>query len=75
MNPNHLAKGAIILALVYRAHTSKSLTPAGILVAVITATIHAVHPWNLPFALLISFYLVGNRATKVRIPLYQTPLC
>ncbi|KAH8676895.1 integral membrane protein DUF92-domain-containing protein [Tricladium varicosporioides] len=52
------------LALVYRAWSHKSLTPAGIIAAVLTATAHAVHPWNLPFALLIVFFLAGTRVTK-----------
>lgn len=55
-----------ILALVYRAHAHKSLTPPGILVAVLTAVAHAVHPWNLPFALLAVFFLAGTRVTKVK---------
>ncbi|KAH6675418.1 integral membrane protein DUF92 [Halenospora varia] len=55
-----------ILALVYRAWSHKSLTPAGIVAAVLTATAHAVHPWNLPFALLIVFFLAGTRVTKVK---------
>ncbi len=54
------------LALMYRAHTKKSLTPAGIVAAVITAISHAVHPWNLPFVLLIVFFLAGTRVTHVR---------
>jgi uncharacterized membrane protein len=56
----------VTLAMVYRAGSHKSLTPAGIVAAVITAAAHAVHPWNLPFALLIIFYLAGTRVTKVR---------
>lgn len=53
------------LALVYRAWSHKSLTPAGIVAATLTAIAHAVHPWNLPFALLIVFFLAGTRVTKV----------
>lgn len=55
----------VTLAMVYRAGSHKSLTPAGIVAAVITAAAHAIHPWNLPFALLIIFYLIGTRVTKV----------
>lgn len=55
-----------ILALVYRAWSHRSLTPGGIFAAVITATAHAYHPWNLPFALLCIFFLLGTKATKVR---------
>ncbi|KAI1424089.1 integral membrane protein DUF92-domain-containing protein [Xylaria sp. FL1777] len=54
------------LALVYRAHSHKSLTPFGIFVAALTATVHAIHPWNLPFVLLIVFFLAGTRATAVK---------
>lgn len=53
------------LALVYRAWSHQSLTPAGIVVAALTAVAHAVHPWSLPFALLIVFFLAGTRVTKV----------
>ncbi|OLN93059.1 Transmembrane protein 19 [Colletotrichum chlorophyti] len=54
------------LALVYRAWSHNSLTPAGIVAAVITAIAHAYHPWNLPFALLCVFFLAGTRVTKVK---------
>lgn len=53
-------------ALVYRAWSKKSLTPAGIFVAFLTAVAHAYHPWNLPFVLLATFFLAGTRATHVR---------
>ncbi|CZR60640.1 probable transmembrane protein 19 [Phialocephala subalpina] len=56
----------VTLAMVYRAWSHKSLTPAGIVAAVLTATAHAVHPWSLPFALLIVFFLAGTRVTKVK---------
>ncbi|KAI1773844.1 integral membrane protein DUF92-domain-containing protein [Hypoxylon cercidicola] len=54
------------LALVYRAYSHKSLTPLGIVTAALTATAHAVHPWNLPFVLLCVFFLAGTRATKIK---------
>ncbi|KAI0879110.1 integral membrane protein DUF92 [Hypoxylon argillaceum] len=54
------------LALVYRAHSRQSLTPFGIFVAALTAAAHALHPWNLPFVLLIVFFLAGTRATAVK---------
>ncbi|KAK4164831.1 transmembrane protein 19 [Cladorrhinum sp. PSN259] len=54
------------LLLVYRAYSKKSLTPAGIVAATATAIAHAVHPWNLPFVLLIVFFLAGTRATHVK---------
>lgn len=53
-------------ALVYRAYSHKSLTPAGLVAAALTAVAHAVHPWNLPFVLLVVFFLAGTRATKVK---------
>merc|ERR1711964_381555 len=56
----------VTLAMVVRAYSHKSLTPAGIVAAVLTAAAHAVHPWSLPFALLIVFFLAGTRVTKVK---------
>ena len=53
------------LLLVYRAYVNNSLTPAGIIAAVLTAIAHAIHPWNLPFVLLVVFFLAGTRATRV----------
>jgi uncharacterized membrane protein len=53
------------LALVYRAYSHKSLTPGGIIVAALTAAAHAVHPWNMPFVLLVVFFLAGTYVTKV----------
>ncbi len=55
------------LALIYRAYSKKSLTPAGIVAATVTAIAHAVHPWNLPFVLLAVFFLAGTRVTHVRL--------
>ncbi|KAK0615861.1 integral membrane protein DUF92-domain-containing protein [Bombardia bombarda] len=54
------------LLLIYRAHSRKSLTPAGIVAAALTAVAHAIHPWNLPFALLVVFFLAGTRVTHVK---------
>ncbi|GAB1313849.1 hypothetical protein MFIFM68171_04059 [Madurella fahalii] len=54
------------LLLVLRAYSKKSLTPGGILAATLTAVAHAVHPWNLPFVLLVVFFLAGTRATHVK---------
>ncbi|KAK4669164.1 uncharacterized protein QC763_200580 [Podospora pseudopauciseta] len=54
------------LALVYRAYSKNSLTPFGIFAAALTAIAHAVHPWNLPFVLLVVFFLAGTRATHVK---------
>jgi uncharacterized membrane protein len=53
------------LALVYRAYSRKSLTPLGIGVAALTAVVHALHPWNAPFACLVVFFLGGTAVTKV----------
>ncbi|KAF4595149.1 DUF92 domain protein [Ophiocordyceps camponoti-floridani] len=63
-------------ALVLRAWKQKSLTPGGILAAALTALAHAYHPWNLPFVLLLVFFLAGTRVThvkeKVKATLTQT---
>lgn len=61
-----------IAALVYRAHSKKSLTPGGIFAAFLTAAAHAVHPWNLPFVLLVVFFLAGTRATHVKQSIKST---
>ena len=34
-------------------------------VIVITAIVHAIHPWSAPFFLLVVFYLGATTATKV----------
>ncbi|CUS07126.1 unnamed protein product [Tuber aestivum] len=52
--------------LVARALSRNSLTTAGILSAILTAIIHALHPWNLPFVLLLTFYGLAMRATRVK---------
>ncbi|GAB0135394.1 hypothetical protein EsDP_00003734 [Epichloe bromicola] len=54
------------LALILRAWSKNSLTPAGIVAAALTAMAHAYHPWNLPFALLCVFFLAGTRVTHIK---------
>ena len=54
-----------VAALVYRAWARKSLTPFGLVVAGLSATAHALHPWSTPFLLLGVFYYGGTKATKV----------
>ena len=53
------------LALVYRAWSHKSLTPAGIAAMVLTAAAHSIHPWSIIFALPIVFFIAGTGVTKV----------
>ncbi|KFH45233.1 Transmembrane protein-like protein [Hapsidospora chrysogenum ATCC 11550] len=53
-------------ALIYRAWSKKSLTPAGLVAATLTAIAHAYHPWNLPFVLLCVFFLAGTRVTHIK---------
>ncbi|KAL1952944.1 hypothetical protein VTO42DRAFT_3928 [Malbranchea cinnamomea] len=55
-----------ISALVYRAYSRKSLTPLGIVVATLTAIVHAAHPSAAPFAFLTVFFLAGTAVTKVK---------
>lgn len=55
-----------ISALVYRAWSHNSLTTGGIIVAALTAVAHAIHPWNLPFGLLVVFFLAGTKVTKIK---------
>ncbi|RKU45685.1 hypothetical protein DL546_006272 [Coniochaeta pulveracea] len=58
--------GPAILLLCYRAYSKKSLTSGGIVAAALTAIAHAVHPWNLPFVLLVVFFLAGTRVTHIK---------
>ncbi|KAL9597129.1 MAG: hypothetical protein Q9219_005351 [cf. Caloplaca sp. 3 TL-2023] len=53
-------------ALVWRAYSRDSLTPTGIVVAALTAVVHAIHPWSVFFALLVVFFLGGTAVTKVK---------
>lgn len=55
-----------IIYVVYRAYSHKSLTPLGCLTAALTATIHALHPSPVPFTLLLTFFILGTTATKVK---------
>ena len=55
----------VTLGIVYRAWSHKTLTPTALVVATLTAAAHAVHPWNLPFVLLMVFFLAGSRVTRV----------
>ncbi len=55
----------VTAALVWRAYSRDSLTPAGIVVAALTAVVHAIHPWSVFFALLVVFFLAGTAVTKV----------
>jgi uncharacterized membrane protein len=65
-----------VAALVYRAWARKSLTPLGLVVAAISATAHALHPWSTPFLLLAVFYYGGTKATKVSSkPYFTFPSC
>jgi uncharacterized membrane protein len=56
----------ITVVICYRAWSHQTLTPVAIVTAALTAAAHAVHPWSLPFVLLMVFFLAGTRATKVR---------
>lgn len=56
----------ITLLLCYRAHSHNSLTPVGIITAALTAIAHGIHPWALPFVLLVVFFLAGTRVTKIK---------
>ncbi|QQK40491.1 DUF92 domain protein [Penicillium digitatum] len=56
----------LVLGLVYRAWSRKSLTSLGLVVAGCSAFAHALHPWSAPVALLAVFYLGGTKVTKVK---------
>ncbi|RMZ85551.1 hypothetical protein DV737_g572, partial [Chaetothyriales sp. CBS 132003] len=52
--------------LLLRAYRRKSLTTPGLIVAGLTATVHALHPSALAFTLLGVFFLLGTQATRVK---------
>ncbi|KAJ5980708.1 hypothetical protein N7481_008006 [Penicillium waksmanii] len=52
-----------VAALVYRAWARKSLTPLGLVVAGVSATAHALHPWSTPFWLLAVKHDIKARLT------------
>ncbi|KAI4242170.1 MAG: hypothetical protein L6R40_004213 [Gallowayella cf. fulva] len=60
-------------ALVWRAYSRNSLTPAGIVLATLTAIVHAIHPWSVFFALLVVFFLAGTAVTKVHLVVVFSP--
>jgi len=65
----HPLQIAITTVLVVHSSTKKKLTPDGIVAAVVTAVIHMLHPWGVFFYLLVTFFLAGTIATKVRLGL------
>jgi uncharacterized membrane protein len=54
-----------VAILVLRAWSNHSLTPVGLVVATLTAVVHALHPWPVFFVLLVVFFLGGTAVTKV----------
>ncbi|CAI7592651.1 unnamed protein product [Penicillium glandicola] len=56
----------LVVGLVYRAWSRKSLTPLGLVFAGCSASAHALHPWSAPVALLAVFYFGGTKVTKVK---------
>ncbi|PHH75229.1 hypothetical protein CDD82_4529 [Ophiocordyceps australis] len=55
-----------VALLVGYAWKKKSLTPLGLVAGALTGLVHAWHPWNLSFVLLLVFFLAGSRATRVK---------
>ena len=64
MNP--LLAVPLITILLVRAYANASLTPLGLLTALVTALAHACHPWSVFFGLLAVFYLGGTAVTRVK---------
>ncbi len=63
-----LVATAVTAVILARALLHGSLTPLGIVAALITAVAHALHPWPVFYALLIVFFLGGTTVTKVGSP-------
>ncbi|ODQ67469.1 hypothetical protein NADFUDRAFT_40626 [Nadsonia fulvescens var. elongata DSM 6958] len=58
-------RSLVILAMVYRAYKRRSLTPLGILAAILTGVVHSLHPWSVFLFLLLAFYVSGTIFTGV----------
>jgi uncharacterized membrane protein len=58
-----------IAVLSYRAHRRKTLTPAGIVSAIVVSSLYTIHPWGVFLRLLFTFYLTGTFLTKVYLDL------
>ncbi|KAF3906149.1 hypothetical protein ABW20_dc0100543 [Dactylellina cionopaga] len=68
-----LLSTALTVYASYRAYSHKSLTPLGILAALVTSIIHAIHPFStLTICLLFGFYFAGNSATKYKLAIKET---
>ncbi len=55
----------ITIVLVIQAWYRKSLTPEGIVAALVTAEAHVGHPWLVFYAYLVVFFITGTAVTKV----------
>ncbi|KAI9679299.1 MAG: hypothetical protein M1817_005319 [Caeruleum heppii] len=52
--------------LAYYSWSRQKLTPMGIIAAVLTGLVHAIHPWKAFYAFLIVFFIGGTAVTKVK---------
>ncbi|KAG5359849.1 Transmembrane protein 19 [Yarrowia sp. C11] len=72
MHTGKLLRVVALVEIARRAHKNKSLTPAGIVAAVITGIIHAVHPWSVCMVLLFAFYVPSSKFTKMKADFKST---
>ncbi|KAJ8098227.1 integral membrane protein DUF92-domain-containing protein [Lipomyces tetrasporus] len=61
-----------VFALMARAAKRKSLTPRGLVAAVITGLVHAIHPWSIFTVLLFTFFITGTAFTRVKANVKRT---
>lgn len=62
----HAYQTALIVLLLSYSIRRNKLTIDGIIAALITGFIHMLHPSNAPFTLLLTFFLAGTIATRVK---------
>lgn len=62
---NHAGQIAATIGLVTFALAKNKLTPGGIIVAIVVATIHMLDPYPVFFWLLVPFFLLGVLVTKI----------
>lgn len=62
---NHASQIAATIGLVTFALAKNKLTPGGIVVAILVATVHMLDPYPVFFWLLVPFFLLGVLVTKI----------
>uniref|UniRef100_A0A060TCT6 ARAD1D45650p n=1 Tax=Blastobotrys adeninivorans TaxID=409370 RepID=A0A060TCT6_BLAAD len=68
----YLIRAAVLVLLMVRAKSHKSLSDGGILAAIATGIVHSAPLSSLFLVLLVVFYLTGSRFTKYKLEVKQS---